>query len=76
MSSKKNASSPASDRLQNPEEWTTGDEPMTEAQRAYVEALAERAGEKVKGDLTKAEASQKIEKLKEKTGQGQWRGTS
>jgi hypothetical protein len=67
----KNKQHPPQERLQHPEEWTTGDEPMTEAQRAYVEALAERTGEQLQGDLTKAEASQKIEKLKEKTGQGQ-----
>jgi hypothetical protein len=28
-----------------PEEWTTGDEPMTAAQRLYLKTLREAAGE-------------------------------
>ncbi|MBV9126383.1 MAG: DUF3072 domain-containing protein [Planctomycetes bacterium] len=55
--------------LKNPDEWVTGDEPMTDAQRAYVHTLARQAGEKVEEeDLTKAEASKKIDDLREKTG--------
>ena len=56
--------------IKDPEEWVTGDEPMTEAQRSYVKTLAQEAGEKVEEDLTKAEASQRIEDLQAKTGRG------
>jgi hypothetical protein len=52
----------------DPEDWTTGDEPMTAVQRSYMHTLAEEAGEEVRDDLTKAEASKKIDELQEKTG--------
>ena len=48
----------------------TGDEPITGAQRSYLHTLAEEAGERVDDDLTKAEASQLIDELQEKTGRG------
>ena len=54
--------------IKDPAEWTTGDEPMTGAQDSYLHTLARKAGEKVGEDLTKAEASMKIEELREKTG--------
>lgn len=37
----------------------------------YLQTLSQEAGEEVKGDLTKAEASKKIDELQEKTGRGQ-----
>ena len=54
--------------IKDPAEWTTGDEPMTGAQDSYVHTLARKAGEEVPEDLTKAEASMKIDELREKTG--------
>jgi hypothetical protein len=60
-------------KIKDPEEWTTGDEPMTGAQDSYLHTLAREAGEQVPGDLTKAEASEKIEVLQEKTGRGRRR---
>jgi hypothetical protein len=56
--------------IKDPDDWTTGDEPMTGAQRSYLNTLAGEAGEKVGDDLTKAEASRKIDELQEKTGRG------
>jgi DUF3072 family protein len=56
--------------IKDPEQWTTGDEPMTGAQRSYLHTLAEEAREDVDDDLTKAEASKKIDDLQEKTGRG------
>jgi hypothetical protein len=53
-----------------PEQWTTGDEPMTGAQRSYLKTLAEEAGEEVREELSKAEASKRIGELQEKTGRG------
>ena len=55
----------------DPDDWKTGDEPMTGAQRSYLETLAAEAGEEaVEEDLTKAEASKRIDELQEKTGRG------
>jgi hypothetical protein len=56
--------------IKDPDQWTTGDEPMTGAQRSYLHTLAEEALEDVEDDLTKAEASKKIDDLQEKTGRG------
>jgi len=54
----------------DPEDWVTGDEPMTGPQQSYLETLSREAGEDLDGDMTKAEASEKIEELQEKTGRG------
>jgi hypothetical protein len=54
----------------DPESWTTGEEPMTGAQRSYLHTLAEESGEEVEDDLTKAEASKRIDDLRERTGRG------
>ena len=56
--------------LKDPDQWTTGDEPMTEAQESYLHTLATEAGETVEEGLTKAEASRRIDELQEKTGRG------
>ena len=54
----------------DPEEWVTGDEPMTGAQASYLKTLSQEAKEEFKDDLTKAEASKRIEELQHKTGRG------
>jgi topoisomerase IA-like protein len=56
------------DAVKDPSEWTTGGEPMTGAQESYVHTLARQAGEDVPDEMTKAEASEMIEELREKTG--------
>ena len=56
------------DAIKDPAEWTTGDEPMTGAQDSYVHTLARKAGEEVPDEMTKDEASVKIDELREKTG--------
>ena len=56
--------------IKDPDQWTTGDEPMTGAQRSYLHTLAEEAKVEVHDDLTKAEASKTIDDLQEKTGRG------
>ena len=68
--SKKKLTNQDKSAIKDPEEWTTGDEPMTGAQDSYLHTLAREAGEKVDEDLTKAEASKRIEELQEKTGRG------
>jgi hypothetical protein len=52
----------------DPDEWVTGDEPMTGAQASYLETLSRQTGTEVHGDLTKAEASEKIDELREAAG--------
>ena len=59
-----------SNTIKNPEDWTTGDEPMTGAQRSYLTTLSEEAKEEVDENLTKAEASKRIDELQQKTGRG------
>jgi hypothetical protein len=54
----------------DPSDWVTGDEPMTGAQRSYLDKLARDAGETLTADLTKAEASEQIDRLQDETGQG------
>ncbi len=54
----------------DPDEWTTGDEPMTGAQESYLKTLSDQAGEPLDASLTKAEASQRIDELQNRTGRG------
>ena len=60
----------ASTTAKDPHHWVTGDEPMTGAQRSYLDTLARAAGEQLSPDLTKAEASEHIERLQDETGRG------
>jgi Protein of unknown function (DUF3072) len=75
MSSRTNKKqTPAQDQsntIKDPDDWTTGEEPMTGAQESYLNTLATEAGEEVEEDLTKAEASKKIDELRHKTGRGE-----
>ncbi len=48
----------------DPADWVTGDEPATGAQRSYLETLSRGSDEDVPENLTKAEASRKIDELK------------
>jgi len=57
-----------SNTIKDPDQWTTGDEPMTGAQRSYLGTLADEAGEAADEELTKAEASKRIDDLRSKTG--------
>jgi hypothetical protein len=59
-----------SNMQKDPDDWVTGDEPMTGAQRSYLHTLAEEAHEEIPDDLSKAQASKKIDQLQEKTGRG------
>jgi hypothetical protein len=57
--------------IKDPAEWTTGHEPMTGAQNTSVHTLARKAVEEVPDEMTKAEASMKIDELREKAGVGE-----
>jgi hypothetical protein len=52
-------------------DWVTGDEPMTGPQRSYLNTLAQEAGEEIPENLTKAQASEMIDRLQQQTGRGQ-----
>ena len=53
----------------DPSDWVTGDEPMTGAQASYLETLARQANTEIPDeDLTKAEASEKIDDLRREAG--------
>jgi hypothetical protein len=53
----------------DPDQWVTGDEPMTGAQASYLETLTREAGEEPPApDLTKADASRRIDELQDRTG--------
>lgn len=56
--------------IKNPDDWTTGDEPMTGAQGSYLKTLSDEAGEDFNEKLTKSEASKRIDELQHKTGRG------
>jgi Protein of unknown function (DUF3072) len=59
-----------SNMQKDPDQWVTGDEPMTGAQRSYLTTLAEEAKQEIPDNLTKAEASKLIDELQAKTGRG------
>jgi len=54
----------------DPDDWVTGDEPMTGAQRSYLKTLSEEAHVDFDERLTKAEASRRIDELQQVTGRG------
>ena len=54
----------------DPEDWVTGDEPMTGPQASYLQTLCQEAGEDFDPNLTKAQASERIDALQAKTGRG------
>lgn len=51
----------------DPDEWKTGDEPMTPAQRSYLETLSRDTDTTFDENLTKAEASKLIDELRERS---------
>jgi hypothetical protein len=52
----------------DPDEWVSGDDPMTGAQASYLKTLCEQAGtpEMFDNNLTKAQASKLIDEMREK----------
>lgn len=56
--------------IKDPDNWTTGSEPITGAQRSYLKTLSDEAGEELDENITKAEASKRIDELQQKTGRG------
>lgn len=60
-------SNPTGNAEKHPEDWVTGDEPMTGAQASYLKTLCEETGEEYDDSLTKAAASEKIDRLQDKS---------
>ncbi|WP_295695454.1 DUF3072 domain-containing protein [Lapillicoccus sp.] len=62
------ASEPTDDPAleKDPADWVSGGDPITEAQKSYLDTLARQAGEELPADMTKAEASQHIVRLRGK----------
>ena len=52
----------------DPSDWVTGGDPITDAQKSYLDTLARQAGEEIPADITKGEASEQIERLRKETG--------
>jgi hypothetical protein len=52
-----------SNMRKNPDDWVSGDEPMTGAQRSYLQTLCEEAKQPFDDSLTKAQASKRIDEL-------------
>ncbi len=70
QSPERNNDPKGSNTIKDPDEWTTGDEPMTGAQRSYLKTLSDEAGETFDENLSKAAASKRIDELQHKTGRG------
>ena len=64
--------STAGNTEKDPDDWVSGDEPMTDAQASYLKTLSEQAHQPdaYADGLTKAEASKRIDALKGKLGLG------
>jgi len=62
------AQSPAVEK--DPNDWVTGEEPMTAPQASYLQTLAQEAGEEFDPSLSKADASKRIDELQSSTGRG------
>ena len=68
MATKTKGSRQAPATPKQPEEWTTGDEPMTASQASYLRILSDKAGVEFDPELTKAEASRRIQDLQATAG--------
>ena len=61
---------PNTSAAKDPDDWVTGDEAMTGPQASYLKTLSQEAGEEFDPELSKAEASKKIDELQHETGRG------
>ena len=50
--------------IKDPSDWVSGDDPITDSQRSYLDSLARQAGETLPADLNKAQASEHIDRLR------------
>ena len=61
---------PTGNAKKDPDEWLSGDDPMTGAQASYLKTLCEQAGmpELFNDNLTKSEASKLIDEMRQQAG--------
>ena len=59
---------PNSNTVKDPNDWTTGDEPMTGAQASYLKTLTEQTGGTFEEGISKPEASKRIDALRGEAG--------
>lgn len=73
MSTPEDQNDTSTNAQKDPDNWTTGDEEMTGAQRSYLHTLAQQAGQNPEDydGLSKADASKKIDELQAETGRGE-----
>jgi DUF3072 family protein len=66
---------PAGNTEKDPDDWVSGDEPMTGAQASYLKTLCEQAhSDAFDENLTKAEASKLIDEMRKKAGVSHGKG--
>lgn len=72
MSNPKQADRAEGNLEKDPDAWVSGHDPMTAAQASYLKTLSEEAGDPgaYADGLDKAEASRRIDALREKLGRG------
>ncbi len=63
-------SDPMTNTEKDPDQWVTGEEAMTGAQASYLQTLSQEADVEFDPELSKADASKRIDELQEKTGRG------
>ena len=63
---------PTDNTRKDPDEWVSGDDPMTGAQASYLKTLCDQAGtpDAYHDNLSKAEASKLIDEMRGKAGVG------
>jgi hypothetical protein len=64
MDNPKTDTGAGSNAAKDPDDWITGEEPMTGAQASYLKTLCEDVGESFDPKLTKAQASKMIDDLR------------
>ena len=60
----------------DPDEWKTGDEPMTDAQASYLRTLSDDVGEDFDPNMSKADASRRIDELQQRSPRLEDQGSS
>ena len=71
MSETPTPSNPTPAAAKDPDEWVTGDEPMTGPQASYLATLAHDVGRKVPEAMTKSDASRLIDELQAESDRAQ-----
>jgi len=70
MADKNDAVNNVGNAIKDPDDWTTGDEPMTGAQRSYLHTLATEAGEEIDENMTKSRSLEEDRRITTTNGQG------